>query len=140
MARRTQTVTVSAEGRDHGKSFVLTEMSAADAEEWGMRIFLALTRSGIDIPGDVVSGGMAAVAGVLPGIMANLLLNGVGSLHYDEIRPLLAQMMDCVEAKEEKAVRALTPDDIEEVGTRLFLRGEVFKLHTGFSGSVEKPA
>ncbi len=49
-------------------------------------------------------------------------------------------MMDCVEIKEERAVRALTPDDIEEVGTRLFLRGEVFKLHTGFSGSVEKPA
>lgn len=140
MARRIQTVTVSAEGRDQGKSFVLTEMSAADAEEWAMRIFLALTRAGIDIPGDVMGGGMAAISGVLPGIMANLLLNGVGGLHYDEVRPLLAQMMDCVRIKEEMATRELTPDDIEEVGTRLFLRGEVFKLHTGFSASAATPA
>ena len=77
---------------------------------------------------------------MLPGIMANLLLNGVGGLHYDEVRPLLAQMMDCVRIKEEMATRELTPDDIEEVGTRLFLRGEVFKLHTGFSASAATPA
>lgn len=140
MARRTTDVTIAAEGRDKGKVFSITEMPAADAEEWGMRIFLSLTRAGIDLPEEVMGGGMAAIAAVLPGIMAGLLLNGVGSLHYEEVRPLLQQMMDCVRIREATAVRALTDDDIEEVGTRLFLRGEVFKLHTGFSESAAKPA
>lgn len=138
--RREIDVTIETEGRDKGKVFHLTEMAAAPAEEWGMRIFLSLIRAGIDLPAEVMSGGMAAVAAVMPGIIANVFINGIGALNYDEIKPLLDQMMDCVKIKEPAAIRNLTPDDIEEVSTRLFLRSEVFKLHTGFSQSAAKPA
>lgn len=133
MARRTIDVTVTAEGRDKGKTFHLTEMAAEPAEEWAIRIFLAITRAGIDLPPELVNGGVAALREVLPAIIGSALMNGVAGLQYDEIKPLLVQMMDCVMIKEAAAIRPLTPDDIEEVATRLFLRGEVFKLHTGFS-------
>jgi len=46
MARKTATVTISAEGRDKGKTFFLTEMSAERSEEWGERALLALVRGG----------------------------------------------------------------------------------------------
>ena len=134
--RRFIDITIDAEGRDKGKVFEITEMSAADAEDWAFRIFLSLSRAGVDLPGEILNGGMAAVAAAMPSLMAGVLLNGVGAMNYDEIKPLLAQMMDCVRIKEKAAIRNLTPDDIEEVSTRLFLRGEVFKLHTGFSQSA----
>lgn len=138
--RREIDVTIAAAGRDTGKVFHITEMAAEPAEEWAMRIFLSLARAGIDLPADVLNGGMAAVAAVMPALMAGALINGVGSLNYDEIKPLLQQMMDCVQIKEKVVTRNLTPDDIEEVATRLFLRSEVFKLHTGFSPNAAKPA
>lgn len=134
--RREVDVTVETEGRDKGKVFHLREMSADAAEEWAFRIFLSLSRAGVDLPAEVMNGGMAAVAACMPGIMASVLINGVGSLEFAELRPLLAQMMDCVQIREPSVIRSLTPDDIEEVATRIFLRGEVFKLHTGFSQSV----
>ena len=137
--RREVDVTISAEGRDKGKTFHLREMAAEPAEEWATRLLLALTRSGINIPPEMLRGGMASLA-ALQTFALNTLVNGVGALDYDEIKPLLQQVMDCVQIKEKAAIRNLTPDDIEEVATRLFLRGEVFKLHTNFSQSAAKPA
>lgn len=137
--RREIDVTVAADGRDRGKVFHIREMAAEPAEEWATRLLLALTRSGIAVPEDMLRGGMASVAAIQQ-FALNTLLNGVGALDYDEIKPLLQQIMDCVQIKEKAATRDLTPDDIEEVATRLFLRGEVFKLHTNFSMSAAKPA
>ena len=137
--RREIDVTIEAEGRDKGKIFHIREMSAEAAEEWATRILLALTRSGIDVPAEMLKGGMAEVAAVKK-FVTDTIFNGVGSLDYEEIKPLLQQMMDCVEIREKAAIRSLTPDDIEDVATRLLLRSEVFKLHTDFSQIVGKPA
>lgn len=140
MARRTKDVPIAADNRDKGKVFYITEMAAEPAEEWATRMLLAVTRAGIDLPDELLSGGMAALSTVLPGIVRDVLVMGVGRLEYDEIKPLLAQMMDCVQIREATAIRNLTSDDIEEVSTRLTLRGEVFKLHMGFSQAAAKPA
>jgi hypothetical protein len=129
MARRTATVTIDAEGRDKGKAFLLTEMSASQAERWAARAMLALARNGVEIPEGIASAGLAGVAAI--GIRA------LGGMAFDDAEPLLADMMACVQAIPDPArpnvSRYLIEDDIEEVATRLRLRMEVFTLHTGFS-------
>jgi hypothetical protein len=48
------------------------------------------------------------------------------------MKPLLDEMFACVQITEPKITRSLTPDDIEEVTTRLKLREEVLQIHLGF--------
>jgi hypothetical protein len=136
MARRTATVVIDAEGRDKGKAFLLTEMSASQAERWAARALLAIARNGVDIPEGIASAGLAGVAAVG--------LRALGGMAFDDAEPLLADMMACVQAIPDPArpsvVRFLIEADIEEVATRLRLRMEVFELHLGFSvaGSLPK--
>lgn len=129
MARRTKIVTIDAAGRDHGKVFALTELPASQAERWAIRALLALGRSGVDVPPNIASAGMAGIAAM--GIRA------LFGLQFYEAEPLLDEMFSCVQIapdpKKPKVIRALIEDDIEEVSTRAFLRSEVFELHTGFS-------
>jgi hypothetical protein len=142
MARRTATVTVSAGGRDQNKQFVLTEMSAADAEDWALRAFLALARSGVQIPDDVEAAGFAGIA--------TMGLKALGGATHADVKPLMDEMFSlCIRRlpnpAEPHVVRGLVDDDTEEVATRLWLRSEVFKLHVDFSKvagllSSRKPA
>lgn len=134
MALKTKVVTVVEEGRDKGKVFLLTEMAARPAEKWAARAFLALAHSGLEVPGYVAGSGMAG--------LAILGFRALGGVAWAEAEPLLDEMMLCVKAMPDPGnpmvVRALVDrgmdgDDIEEVRTRLFLRSEVFALHTGFS-------
>ena len=58
-------------------------------------------------------------------------------LNFDEMEPLLDQMMECVtiipDPKVQAITRPLIEDDIEDVATRVMLRTEVFQLHVDFS-------
>jgi len=130
MARRRATVTVATAGRDQGKQFVLTEMSAANAEDWALRAFLALARSGVEIPEDVEAAGFAGIA--------SMGLRALGGATHGDVKPLMDEMFDlCVMRLPDPAqplvTRPLVEDDTEEVATRLWLRSEVFKLHVDFS-------
>lgn len=129
MARKTASVTITAEGRDHGKVFLLTEMPASQAERWATRALLALGRSGTPIDDDVKNSGMAGIA--VYGLRA------FAAVGFEDIDPLLTEMMDCVQfvpdASKPTVVRDLIEDDIQEVATRVFLRSEVVALHLGFS-------
>lgn len=132
MARKQLRVSIpqaDAFGRDKGKAFHIEEMSAAAAESWAMRAFLALARSEAAIPDDVAAAGMAGVA--------EYGLKVFSGLKYDEAQPLLEEMFACIQMAPDKShpdvLRNLVADDIEEVYTRLYLRGKVFELHTGFS-------
>lgn len=126
--RHTKDVVIAAEGRDKGKRFLITEMSATQAEKWAARALLALGRGGFEYSAELRSVGMSAIA-----------VAGLGALlrtHYEDVEPLLDEMMACVQIyPDPKAsfTRALYPDDIEEVYTLAILRSEVFELHTGFS-------
>jgi hypothetical protein len=128
MARKTELVTIDAQNRDHGKTFVVTEMAADAAERWAVRALLALGRAGVELPdGSVAS--MAAFAS--HGFAA------LGKLNPDDLQPLLDEMMACVKYQAEKGpAQRILPGDasqIEEVATRMLLRLKVFELHTGFS-------
>jgi hypothetical protein len=128
MARKTATVTITDEGRDLGKVFTLHEMPASQAEDWALRVFLALVKSGVEIPENVASAGLAGVA--------SMGLGALKGMAYADAKPLLDEMMACVKMVPDPAKpsyeRALVENDVEEVTTRLHLRIELFKLHTDF--------
>lgn len=110
-------------GRDHGKAFLVKEMDAERAEAWAIRALLALARAGVEI--DDTSAGMAGLA--VAGFQA------LGKLSFEDAKPLLDEMWTCVEYVHEAGHPGMPPNPyIEEVATRLQLRMEVFKLHTGF--------
>lgn len=126
-------------GRDSGKTFQITEWSAETAEKWAVSSLLAYNRGGGQIPlSQMAGGGMEAIA--ILGV--NTFLRG--QMQAEEVLPILDQLLDCVEVvRDPKARDAATgllvvtpivsPDDIEEVKTRLWLRSEVLRVHTGFS-------
>lgn len=132
MARKTSNFTIKEEGRDKGKTFVLTEMSAYKAEQWAMKALLALMNSGVQVPEGFEKMGMAGVAEI--GIRA------LAGLKWEIAEPLLNEMLTCVrimpDITKPHVVRDLIEEDIEEVKTLLTLRSEVWKLHTDFLKAV----
>jgi len=126
MARKQAMVTITTEGRDQGKVFVITEMPAAQAEEWAGRALFAMLNAGVEIPENIAGGGLAGVA--------SLGISALTKVPFDAAKPLLDQMFTCVKIKPSPTVvRDLIEDDIEEVSTRLRLRKEVWNLHVDFS-------
>lgn len=132
--RKTEKVVVQTEGRDKGKAFFITEMSAFKAEKWGLRALLALENSGFELPADVKGTGMAGIAA----LGVEKVVGQGAHLNFVEFEPLLDEMMECVQVipnpQDDKIVRPLRDqyDDIEEVSTILQLRREVLLLHLGF--------
>jgi hypothetical protein len=126
--RKTLVYTVPTEGRDRGKVFHLTEMPAAAAEKWAIRVLLAVGRAGVDLPPGFENEGMAA--------FARIGLEALMRVDFRDAEPLLDEMMACVRIQpkpaDPKIVRELVADDIEEIATRVTLRREVVRLHTGF--------
>lgn len=128
MARKETFITIDAAGRDQGKVFYIKEMSASQAEWWALRALMAMGRGGVEIPDNLRSMGIAAMA--VEGLKA------ISKIPPDEAKPLLDELMTCVQAVPNPAdttvVRPLIEADIDEVATRLNLRAEVFKLHVDF--------
>lgn len=123
--RKVATITIDRPGRDQGKVFVITEMSAAASEEWAGRALFAMMNAGVEIPDDIASAGLAGIAA--------MGLASLTKMPFDAAKPLLDEMMTCVQVSPSPTVtRRLIDDDIEEVATRLTLRREVFNLHIGF--------
>jgi len=132
MARKVKTFTVSADGRDKGKIFVLTEMPATKAEKWALRAFLGLARHGIKIPEGVQRLGMVG--------LAQYGLTLLGQLPYDDAEVLMDEMFQCVKIQpgsDPNVTRELIEDDIEEVATRMELRKEIFTLHVDFTNGAK---
>jgi hypothetical protein len=133
--RKTTNITIQAEGRDKGKVFVLTEKSAIEADKWGIRAMLALSKSGVPIPPEFTEMGIIGVLAV--GI------HRLAGVSFADLEPLLDEMLTCVQVmptpERPDVIRALMPDDIEEVKTLSTLRMEVFRLHTGFSPPAKAP-
>jgi len=129
MARNTITYTVTDTNRDQGKMFLITEMPSAQVEAWGVRAILALIDGNVELPEGIEHEGIAGIAKI--GIKA------LAGLRWEVAEPLMKEMFDCIQIipdpKRPNIFRPLIDQDIEEVMTRVKLRGEVWALHTGFS-------
>ena len=131
MSRKSVVVTLEDGGVQ--KKFLITRMSSANTEDWALELFFALANSGIEIPDDIVEMGFAGVT--------QIGLASLGKIPYEKAKPLLARMIDCVQfipnPDDERVVRNLIDEDIDEVTTRFKLRKEVVSLHTDFLKTVK---
>lgn len=110
-------------GRDDGKKFKITEMSAEKAEWWAFRVLQAAMSADVEID---LQAPLAELAG--QGLRA------LARINQADAKPLLAEMMECVEVViPAGGTRKLMDGDIEDVKTRLLLRKDVMELHMGFS-------
>ncbi len=136
MARKTKQIIISSENpnnRDKGKLFIITEMSAMDAERWASDALHGLAQSGIGLPEDFRNAGTAVIAQI--GIKA------LGGMPAETLHNLMDRMMQCVSyvPDPQKPMINRIPDgkvvqdDIEEISTLVRLRGEWFSLQTGFN-------
>lgn len=135
--RRTKTVTIPGTRadalyqRDNGKSFLITEMPADEAERFGITAVMALLNNGAQIDDAALGAGMAGLA--LAG------LDALNSLKAETLAPLLVDMFACIryipelQGAEPQVIMPGENSQIEEWSTRLKLRAAWFELHTGFS-------
>lgn len=125
MARKQITLTIGAEGRDKGKVFILTELSAYEAEEWAGRALFSLMNAGVEIPDNIAEAGLAGVAA--------MGMKAIAKLPFESAKTLLDKMMDCVQIQPSPNVtRELMSGDVEEVATLFTLRKKVLGLHLDF--------
>lgn len=126
--RRTEIVEIT-EGRDAGKKYQITEMSAEAAEWWAFRALQAIASSEVDLNlqaplAELARTGLKALASVSPA----------------QAKPLLDEMISCVQilVPATQKPRAMMDGDIEDVKTRFLLRKAVMELHMGFSSGGEE--
>lgn len=131
MARKTSTYIVDSDGRDKGKHFLLTEMPVTKTEDWAIRALLALGSANVEIPDGAFQLGAAA--------LAEVGLKKLFAISADQMRPLLSELMECVEYIPNPKIPQVTvkfpifESQIEEVSTLLKIKWEVLKLHMDFS-------
>lgn len=136
MALKTKVVTITREGRDRGKTFLISEMDAMRAEGWAWRMLHVVMSAGIQVPDGIFSMGMAGVS-----ILGLRALQGI---RWEDVKPLHDELLSCVQTVPDShnmnVVRALDVSDVDEPLTLMILKSEVFELHTGFSiaGAVSK--
>lgn len=108
-------------GRDSGKVFRITEMSARAGHSWATRMLLALMGAGVEIDEDIMSRGLAG--------LATIAIAALGKTPPTVAMPLMDELMACVQSVQPAAVRRLMDDDIEEIATIFMLQKAVFQLH-----------
>lgn len=143
MARKTRILTVTTDGRDKGKSFLITEFPPRKAERWAIHALSSIARNGRDsldreTLDAIRDSGMAAIAAL--GIKA------ITAMPVEDMDPLLDEMLEAVDfvpdaSKIDKGTmlpfsRPLDDEDVEEPGTFMTLRDAVFELHTDFSAAA----
>lgn len=135
--RRTETVEIT-EGRDAGKKYQITEMSAEAAEWWATRALQAVASAEFDVGNLLVK--QEGDAQMPLAEMAKKGLKAIMSVDPVKIKPLLDEMMACVQilVPATQKPRALLDGDIEDVKTRFMLRKAVMELHLGFSTGGEE--
>lgn len=136
MALMQKTVTVPHEGADKGKMFVITRMSAYEADKWGRHAVQAAIKGGGAIPGLAEGGGLAEVAAAGIGIF--------GSMEPATMDTLIDQLLDCVSYVPDPAnpdipltfQLAARTGQIEEIPTVGWLQKEAFSMHVDFFKGV----
>ncbi len=136
--RRKQLVKISDEGRDQGKTFVITEMPSDVGERWASQVLYLFAQAGVNVPDNAKGAGMAGLAAT----------TGVDFLTIAQERalldPSLDSMWDYVEYLHNpqhppQKIQAGDACQIEEIRTRKKLREEVLRLHLGFFQDASSP-
>ena len=128
MARKELRIKMTNAGRDEGKTFVITEMSARKAHAWATRALFALMNGGLEIPENIADAGFAG--------LASMGIEAIGKIPFDDAAPLLAELLQCVQIAPDPAhpeiVRNCIDDDFEEFATLFRLQKEAIALHLDF--------
>jgi len=142
MSRKSLRVTIDAEGRDKGKAFVLHEMPSDQAERWFIRLVLALANAGAKVPEEILFGGAAGFAEMLPTLRNSLVvaIRAIQGLDHRDVRELMEEMTPFIKwqppgmpAPPEQDIFPGDNAQIDEVATWIKLRFELIQLHVGFS-------
>ncbi|MBV8045074.1 hypothetical protein [Pluralibacter sp.] len=130
MARKEIPFVVEEEGRDKGKEFLITEMSAWDADTLAQDIFRAMGDSNFsEIPADVIAMGCAG--------LATVGLSVISASSPDIARQLRDRLMSTVDIiitndgkQQQRKVNGSL--DFEEVSTIRTLLDKVFQVNFDF--------
>ncbi|WP_320910227.1 hypothetical protein [Citrobacter farmeri] len=130
MARKEITFIVEEEGRDKGKEFLITEMSAWDADALAQDIFRAMGDSNYSsIPADVIAMGCAG--------LATVGLSVISASSPEVARQLRDRLMSTVDIiitndgrRQQRKVNGSL--DFEEVSTIRTLLDKVFEINFNF--------
>ncbi|ELY4670909.1 hypothetical protein ACOJBQ_003907 [Cronobacter muytjensii] len=129
MARKEIPYVVMDENRDKGKEFIITEMSAWDADELAQDIFRAMGDCNYTgIPADVIAMGCAGLATV--GLS---VLSASSPEVSRQLRDRLLSTVQIVITHDgDRQIRAVKSIDFEEVSTIRSLMDKVFKVNFDF--------
>lgn len=120
---------IAEDGRDNGKKFQITEMSAWDAEELSEEIYRAMGQGEFNsLPADVVAMGVAGLATV--GLSVLSAAPATTSRYISE--KLLSTVEIIINHQGKQVNRPIEKIDFEEVTTLRQLKDKVFELNFGF--------
>lgn len=131
MTRRTDLVTITAEGRDKGRTYLITEMSAFQAEDLAVRVLLALANAGVDVPEATTGMAGLAAAGV----------DALKKLPYATAKPILDEIRGFMQYQHKVGQPPMPLDEtnVWEVATLFELRKRFLMLHLGFLKAGDTP-
>lgn len=128
--------TVQIEGRDKGKTYLITEFDADKGERFAAKVFFAILNAGLRLPDNLEKTAMENIA--LIGFDA--ICGALARVKFEDVAPIFDEMMEGIEfmpdISKPELSRKLLPDDIEEISTRLMLRKEVWNINTSFLPAV----
>lgn len=120
--------TVSAEGADKGKRFVITRMDAFAADKWARRAVQSAIRGGARVGATLADAGVAGLASVG--------LEIFGFMEEADLDRAFDQLMACVKIRPDPThpdtTRAVIASDFEEPATLGQVREAAFTFHVGF--------
>lgn len=132
MAVREVTLSVPMEGADYNKRFIITRMSAFEADRWGRHCLQAALQCGVELEDITPQDGLAGLAAAGIGLF--------GAMEPERMDSLLERLMRCVSVQPDPANpalrRPLHESDIEEIPTVGWLQKEAFALHVDFFRGV----
>ena len=133
MARKTKDLVI-ADGRDKGKTFLITEMSVIDADSWANRALLAMLRGGVDV-GNVNFADVNTAGGMLE--LAKVAIAGLGNMQEQIATDLLNELLGCAKIVPSGGSPRdiLLDSDIESIKTLWQIRKEAIMIHIDFFSS-----
>lgn len=130
---KTKTVTIEFEGKDKGKSFLITEMPLIQADRWAWGLGHGMLQGGLkgaDI--DVNKLDFKTNGGILE--FAKLGVSALGGIDEDKLFRLLDELTEnCIQIIPSNGIaRSIVDGDIASIKTLNYLRIQAIDVHIDF--------